>query len=232
MLPKITDYWDEQVRAIDKAALELLELNDSEGERAASEIAASVREHVRVLPDEILIRATVPVLDDLYKAACATTRWDGGLETYLEASAGTFMGLLAERGFRCQYLVDNAWEDLTRPLELFPPWYQAAGLVYACPQSIARDLMQSDEPGTSNAELSTRMPMYIDEARDVIIQLVGRCISEGRHFTQLDANYVDGSFAQPFEHSGAAGVLTVFRNQAPEPGSTVDLWYPAGISEG
>jgi hypothetical protein len=171
------------------------------------------------------------MLDDLYKAACAVTRWDDGLATYLVASAGTFMDLVADRGFRCQYLVDNAWEDLARPLELFPHWYRAAGLVYACPQGIARELMKHDDPAASDAELPTRMARYIDEARDVVTQLVERCAGEGRHFVQLDADSIDSSFARGFEDAGADRVLTVFRNQAPEPGSKIDLWYPAGISQ-
>jgi hypothetical protein len=172
----------------------------------------------------------VAILDDIYKAACATTRWDGCLAAYLDASAGTFMRLLDARGYRAQYLVDNAWEDLTRPIELFPHWYRAARIVYVCPQLVARELMQHDEPGTTNAELPARLPVYIREARDVVTQAVARCVEEGRHFIQLDADFVDGSFARAFEYVGGEGVLTVFRNQAPVTGSTVQTWLPAGMS--
>jgi non-ribosomal peptide synthetase component F len=65
MLTKITDYWDERGHTIDKAAAELQELDGRERDQAVSDISAAVREHVRVLPDETLLRAAVPVLDDL-----------------------------------------------------------------------------------------------------------------------------------------------------------------------
>jgi hypothetical protein len=244
MLPKLNDYWDELVGAIDGFGLELLELGNAERSAAAGEIAASVREHVRVMPDEFLMRATVPMLDDLYKAVCAATRWDVGLSTYLEASARTFMSALAERGFRCQYLVDNGWADLTKPLELLPHWYRCSGIVYACPQLVARDEMMRGGSeavdGTQQADILrsdsspggilAEMPAFIELARDVVDGIVGMCADEGRHLFQLDADLADRSFARAFEHAGASGVLTVFRNVAPEADSTVQAWLPPGFS--
>jgi len=228
MLPKITDYWDERVQAIDKAAAELHELDDRE--RAVSEISAAVREHVRVLPDETLLRAAVPVLDDLYKAACSSGRWDAKLGSYLDASAGTFLALMAERGYRCQYLVDNAWEDMTRPLQLFPSWYGAAGAVYACPQNIAFELMHTDDPSTTRDDLARMLPTYIREARDVAARLVDTCRDDGRHLVLLDTDFEEQSFALPFKQAGATGVLTVFRNEAPVAGTTVQTWFPGGAA--
>jgi hypothetical protein len=226
MLPKITDYWDERVHAIDTAAAELLELGDPERDRAVSEISEAVLEHVRVLPDETLLRAAVPILDDLYKAACAIGRWDAELGSYLDATAGTFLALMKDRGYRCQYLVDNAWEDMTRPLRLFPSWYAAAGIVYACPQNIAFELMQTDDPATTQDDLAQMLPVNIREARDVTARLVDTCRDEGRHLVLLDADFEERSFAVAFEQAGTNGVLTVFRNQAPVSGSTVQTWFP------
>ena len=61
-------------------------------------------------------------------------------------------------------------------------------------------------------------------------KLIAKCVEERRHFVQLDTDMVDDSFAAAFEHTAAAEVLTVFRNLAPEPGSNVQVWMPAGLS--
>src|SRR5687767_1458830 len=107
MLPKLTDYWDQQVQAIDGFSQALGRLETEQLDTAKQAIAACVAEHVRVMPDEILLRAVLPVVDDLYKAACSIGRWDASLEAYLAASAGTFSQALSQRNLRVQYLVDN-----------------------------------------------------------------------------------------------------------------------------
>lgn len=231
MLAKVTDYWDEQVRAIDTASLELLESSADDRARAVSEISADVREHLRVLPDETLLQAACPVLDDLYKAACSTERWDEGLSAYLEASAGTFMAGLNDRGYRCQYLVDNQWEDMSKPRQLFPFWFRAAGMVYACAQVTAFDLM-SRIPSTVRADEQNMPAGYINQARDMVNQLVTSCQQEGRHLVQLDVDYEEDSFAVALAQAGTAGVLTIFRNEAPDPGSKISIWYPHGQTPG
>lgn len=131
MYPRLTDYWDEQVGAIDTGAQRLAELPQDARQAALSAIQAAVTEHVRVVPDDLLAQAAVAFADDLYKAACGIDRWDDALDDYLAASAATMSARLTERGLHLQYLVDNAWQDLTKPLHLLPQWYQAAGFVYA-----------------------------------------------------------------------------------------------------
>ena len=39
-------------------------------------------------------------------------------------------------------------------------------------------------------------------------------------------DYVETSFDAAFSKTGEPGFVTVFRNQAPEPGTTVSVWYP------
>lgn len=226
--PHLTDYWDERVRAIDSAARELSPLGEPERQAALDQIAAAVARHVEALPDELLAKGTVAIVDDLYKAACATDRWDGSLADYLNASAGTFSRLLKERGLTVQYLVDNTWEDMSRPVRLFPDWFGACGFVYACPQKLLLDLIEADHPeaGTDPATLADR---YIDEARAVASMLVRSCQEEGRHFVHLETDYVDGSFHADFSRCDAPGVLTVFRNEPAEPGTEVQVWFPEGL---
>jgi len=228
MHARLTDYWDEQVRAVDAAARRLQALSGPR--RSALEaITAAVTEHVRALPDEMLARAAVPFADDLYQAACSTDRWDDALADYLGASAGTMSRLLDARGFRIQYLVDNAWEDLTKPIQLFPSWYEAAGFVYTCPQAVALDLAQADG-FSQDADLGEVLLTYSREARDVVGMVVDQCEAERRHVVQLDADRVDDSFTSAFEARAKRGAITILRNEAPEPGTTVATWLPEGIT--
>src|SRR5207249_4692149 len=129
MLPKITDYWDAQVKAIDRISQEIGNLAPDDRAAAVDQIRANIARHVSVLDDQLLLRAALAAADDLYKAACWTDHWDEAIADYLSASSETFWRLFAERGFTLQYLVDNVFDVLERPLELFPLWYQAAGLV-------------------------------------------------------------------------------------------------------
>lgn len=223
MLPRVTDYWDERVGSIGRKANELGELDAEERAGALQQIGNAVTKHVGALPDELLVQAAIPIADDLYKAACSTVRWDASIAAYLEASAGTFWALFAKRGFVCRYLVDNAWEDLTRPLDLLPGWFKTSGLIYACPQAIARELMKGDG---EKREAREAMPKYIGEARAVTARIVSKALEARQSFVLLDADFDQRSFQAVFEAVEAPGVLTLFRNEAPTPGTTVNTWLP------
>lgn len=217
-LPHVTDYWDEQVRAIDRMASELAQLDDAGRTAALEEIRADVREHVDALPDELLIKASVAITDDLYKAACASDRWDSWLGAYLAASGATYFARLAERGYVVFYVVENEFDDPQRPLELFKPWFGSAGFVYACPQHLAFQLMEADGE-TPSQEL---LPRYITEARIVAEQLAAKCREERRHLMFLDADSVEGSFTEPLADAGEDGFITIFRNYAPAAGTSIE----------
>lgn len=225
MYPRLTDYWDEQVRAIDTGARRLADLSEDTGQAALDAIHAAVTEHVRVVPDDLLAKVAVSFADDLYKAACGIDRWDDSLDDYLAASAGTMSAHLTERGLHLQYLVDNAWQDLTKPLQLLPRWYQAAGFVYACPAVVALQLAAHDGLDAA-ADVYGVLQRYGSEARDVVDQLVGRCQLERRPVMQLDTDSTKQSFDVALSARGKAGVVTVFRDAAPEPGTQVAAWLP------
>jgi hypothetical protein len=230
MHPRLTDYWDQQAGAVDAGARRLSALDDGERRIALEDIGASVVRHVEVMDDEVLVQACIPVIDDLYKAACAIDRWDSSLGEYLTASAGTFADLLQQRGLEVQYLVDNAWEDMARPIELFPVWYEACGFVYVCPQLLALELSRADGAAADTAP-ATLDAAYIAEARVLATELVSRCHADDRHFIHLDTDSIEGSFDGALARRGAAGVLTLFRNTAPNVNTTVAVWYPNGHGE-
>ena len=225
MKPRLTDYWDQRFSVIDTAASEIESLDAQQRAIALEDIARCVTRHVDVLHGHTLLKASMAVTDDLYKAAVAIDRWDEHLEAYLSASAGTLSGLLSQRGVAIQYLVDNTWHNMQRPVELFEAWYDACGFVYICPQVIALDLIDSDQqpPGVDRDAL---VPRYVEEARDVTDQLVDQCQADRRHFFQLDTDWNERSFTAAMRCQGEAGTLTVFRNEIAEPDTKVMAWYP------
>jgi hypothetical protein len=221
-LPHLTDYWDERVQAVDRRARELSQVPPEDRERTLDDLRAAVEVRTLALPDELLPKAAIAIADDLYKAACASDRWDVDLGQYLGTTAARFFSVLAERGLLMQYVVDNTFDDLDRPLRLFPRWFAVSGLTYACPQQLAFQLMEADEEDPV-AEL---LPRYITEARIVAAQLVDRCRAERQHFVYLDTDSVEESFEEPLAFRTKPGFVTVFRNDAPVAGTDVEYWIP------
>ena len=229
MFPRITDYWDERVGAIDAAGKRLEALGKEDRAAALLEIEESIKKHEGVLNDEFLVSAAVSFVDDLYKCASNIDRWDENLLLYLNASATTFSRQLNFRGIRLQSLVDNAWDDPSRLIQLFPDWFQAAGIVYVCPQVLVRNLARRDGI-ESEEEISGLVPQYIDEARQVADTLIAQCQNEHRHFVLVDTDAVETSFDQARKFIGTVGVLTMIRSEPPAPGSNVSVASPKGIA--
>jgi hypothetical protein len=224
MLPKLTDYWDSGTRTIDSSAVQLSELPPDQKDNASRELSAAVSEHMRVLPDKLLVQAAIAIVDDLYKASCWIDRWNADVAAYLDATAGVFFSMFAERGFTAHYLVDNGFDDMERPIRLFPEWFRAAGIVYACPQVVGFELVSKMEG--EHVPLSERLPNYIHEARDIVESMLDRCRAESRHFFLLDLDFDEQSFHTSLQEKDANGTLTIFRNEAAQLGTKVVAWLP------
>lgn len=230
---RIGDYWDPRADAIDVAGRKIRELTPEQRSVALAEIQEAVTKHVEALSDETLVTAAAIVADDLYSSGCSIGWWSEDLGDYLRASAGTFSRLLSERGFELQYLVENYWEDLERPLEHFPDWYRAAGIIYCCPQMAIRKLAEYDGL-ESEDEIAPVASRYAEEARAVVEQLVAKCQEHGDHFIHLEADAAEEIFERNFplalKRRGAKGVLTVERVEAPGPGTEMRVSPPEGLS--
>jgi len=222
--PRITDYWDASERSIEQAARQLAGLDERDRQAALAEVNASVNQHAAALTDQQLVLAAVNFADNLYKSACAIGWWDGDVSDYLEASAKTFSIALNERGFSFQYLVDNAWDDMSRPTRLLPGWYQASAVLFTCPQVLVSNLAEREPDSPA---LTT--PGLIDEARGSCEEAVAACQQDGLNFVHLDADLVEGSFAQALADQGAEGVITMIRSEAPDPGTSINIIPPDGI---
>jgi hypothetical protein len=168
------------------------------------------------------------MVDDLYKYVNDEVLMDRALFAYLDAFARTFTKTVRERGYVIHYIVENQFSDvdflMVGPFDLFPKVFNAAGFVYVCPHQLALQLMQAD--GVAVSQYSRAIAQYIAEARVVGNRLVNQCYGTGQHYVFLEADYQEDALDIALQGSGAPGVLSVFRNDAPVPGSTVSVSFP------
>jgi hypothetical protein len=96
-------------------------------------------------------------------------------------------------------------------------------LFYICPQEIACSQFEKNKP---REEWPALVSKYIGDGRSVADQLANRCHVAGRHFVYLDIDATD--FAIALNLGKEPGVIHVFRNEAPTPGSRCAIHLPAG----
>jgi hypothetical protein len=223
MLPNITDYWDERVDAIEQLSRVLAEVPEADRAAHLASIVAAVTRHTAALGDADLVKYAVPIVEDLYKAVAKRTYYDDPLRQYLGATGGPYFHALRARGYMVQYFIDNTWDRLDGPVIGFPIWFRAAGLFYICPQEIACNQFEKDQPREKWPALVSK---YIGDGRSVADRLASQCHAAGRHFVYLDIDAAD--FAIALKLGKEPGVIHVFRNETPTPGSRCAIHLPAG----
>lgn len=225
---RLVDYWDQTTGAISRNALRLGRLSEPERAAACSQIRDAVLKRLHALSDSQLLQAAVSMVDDLYKYVNDEVLMDRALFGYLEAFARTFTHTVSERGYVIRYVVENQFSNfeflLRGPIGLFPKLFNAAGFVYVCPHQLALQLMQAD--GVPASRYSEAIAQYLDEARIVGNSLVNQCQGIGRHYVFLEPDYQEGVLDIALQGGRAPGVLQIFRNDAPVPGSTVSVSFP------
>ena len=228
-LRRLTDYWDEQVQAIDQLSRRLASVPEAQRPPQIEAIREAVVARSRALNEKQLALAAFCVMDDLYKAVSVLSYWDKPLEQYLATSVGALSSVLSERGYTLRYVVNNTFEltpsGMNGPLEWFPVWFQAAGISYICPQHMARLLMRHDE--CPEQQYFAQLPRYIQEARLVSRDAVRRCEGENVHYFYLDADAESDSFDFVQETIDTPGLISIIRSDPPLPGSTATLRLPA-----
>lgn len=223
MLPKLIDYWDTRVEAIDHFSHVLDAIPPADRKNHLLQIGAAIRRHVDGLSDEELTLAAFIIADDLYKTASHLTHWDDALEQYLAASGDAFFVALTKRGYSVNYFVDNTYPTLTGPAHWFRVFFQTVSVGYICPQEIACRMVEKDRP---EAEWPMLVSKYIEISRPAANKLADAFYRDGKSFVFLDIDATDFSIAQKTQEK--LGVVHVFRQEAPEPGSRCIFTKPPG----
>ncbi len=225
---RLVDYWDQTTGAINRGALRLSKLSGQERMAACGQIRDAVRKRVHALADSRLLQLAVSMVDDLYKYVNDEVLMDEVLFDYLDAFGRTLTETVRERGYVIRYVVENQFSGvdflMLGPFSVFPRVFNAAGFAYICPQQLGLHLMRAD--GITASEYARAIAQYIAEARLVGDRLVNKCHDDGQHYVFLEADYQEGALDIALRGRGAPGVLSVFRNDAPIPGSEVSVAFP------
>jgi hypothetical protein len=183
---------------------------------------------VHALADSQLLQSAVSMVDDLYKYVNDEVLMDEVLFDYFDAFGRTLTKTVRERGYVIRYVVENQFSGvdflMLGPFNVFPRVFNAAGFVYICPQQLGLHLMQAD--GIMASEYARAIAQYITEARLVGDRLVNKCHDDRQHYVFLEADYQEGALDIALRGCGAPGVLSVFRDDAPVPGSEVSVAFP------
>ncbi len=215
-LPNLVAYFDQRSNTIENMAGQLRAIPERQRGEVLGVVESNVRRLTAELPRDMLLGAAVSWADDLYKAGCSLGTWDDAVAQYLTATAGTFFDMLSTKGFVVHFAIDATFDDLTRPVQLFPDWYAAAGFIYTSPALFAADKnLAALAPGHEQ-----------DAARYMCETLVGECQQAVRHYVLLDVDYQPETFTSTNATAGKSGVIHVFRNEAPTPGSKIQVVLP------
>lgn len=230
----LVDYWDQRTGAINRNVLRLARLGEPERAAACDQVRDAVDRRAQALEDGHLLQAAVTLVDDLYKYVNDEVMMHPALFEYLAAFGRPFTRTVRERGYVIRYVVDNQFSGteflMLGPFDVFPKVFNAAGFFYICPQHLAQRLMQPDGVAASGYE--SALPRYIAEARAVGDQILGKCHEDGMHYVFLEADYQDGALDLALRGRGDPGVLSIFRSDAPVPGTEVSISFPERTLEG
>lgn len=234
LLPKICDYWDSTRSSVEKFSLEIAMAPPEVRTSHLACIREAITEHVRVLPERILLDVLMVTVEDLYKEGNRAQIVERSVFEYLDASANTLFTLATQRKCAVHYLVDNIFEytesGMMRPLTLYRDWFRSAGLVYVCPQLYALETMVEADRQDPRVYFDL-LPRYIDEGNHIANKVVEGCHAESRSYAFVNAsNSPDPfDFGSPKEAVGSPGVVTVVRCEAPVVGSKCHVIYPGAV---
>lgn len=220
-------YWDQQIDAININCSRLSRLKRRKRSEACRQITQEVTRAVLALPDDLLLQVSLSMVDNLYKYVNGRVEADEALFEYVEAFGRPFTAVVRQRGYVIQYVAENVFNQeflMPGPLDFFPSFFSSAGFVYICPQLLALELMRRD--GVAEADYSDSLAMYNAEARDVADQVLQTCRDESRHYLFVETDFQEGCLDAALQGRGAAGVISVFRQEAPVPGSKVLAVFP------
>ena len=103
-------------------------------------------------------------------------------------------------------------------------WFRSAGITYICPQHTATLAMEHYR--VVESEWSGQMERYIQEGRYIASETVSRCRTEKRSFVFLAIDGNEECLKKACAAVGSPGVIGIFRDEAPIPGSGINVTMP------
>lgn len=231
--PTLAYVWDSQRRAIIAGADRLEALSDEDRAQSVAALCQRIRNLTCGLDDGWLVRAAIFIVEDLYKSFFSGFRWSPGVYGYIAATAGLLVKELVSRGFVLHYVVDSVQPeaDLAERLTFMPGVFEAAGFMVTGPQLMAIELMQCANGHAGDVSM---IPAYREEGHQVADMLIARCHEERRCSVYLNLDLDDDAPALPLDvalsQANKPGVIAVYRDQPPLPGSTAHVAFPPDVT--
>ena len=180
----------------------------------------SSRAKPSAMDDDFLPKAAVSFIEDLYKAGNVVTEWGPFHHAYVTAVWGSFFSVVSDRGFVMRYVAENTYpEPLDHPLILFPDLFGAAGIVYTYPHTLATRLPRRRDRRAH----ARRSPVPPGGGQRDGPKTAEQVVELRRHLVYLEIDFEDGCLDGIMSLPGAPGTISVFRNAAPLPGTTVKV---------
>ena len=154
------------------------------------------------------------MVDDIYRAANMMTRYNEAVTEYLGATAGVAMKWFTKQGIQIQYMTNNTFSDMLRPLLVFPLIYLKSGIAYVCPQHIS--WCEMEENGIPMEHFQTFYEKYKAIGKAVAADLVDRYCRKGVPFIHLDIDAGIDTFQTELSYRGQKGKVLIFRDEAPQ----------------
>jgi len=213
-------YYDEEEHSLSVQGAKLAKLSDANRKRAADLIAQRVKSFSKLFDNDVIVQVVLSMIEDLYRAGIGATEWGPGHESYVAAVWGTMFAVVKDRGFTIRYVVENTWpQDLLRPVQFFPNLFGLTGIVYICPSEIASELPELEGAPITTEGMKTGLPL----GRHIAQEAVKKVAEQGKHFAYFETDFEPGCLDSVFALSKPAGTIQIFRNEAPDLGTKVEL---------
>ena len=171
--------------------------------------------------EALLPMVAASIVDDIYRSTNLSYYFNEDVVDYLNATAKVVMNWYSKHGFQIQYMTNNSFSDMLRPLVVFPRFFSKTGLLYLCPQYYAWEQMEKKGIPIEHFPLYYRD--YVAEATNAMRELAIRCCMAGAHYVHLDVDAGPEPFDADFAYKSNLKQVQVFRKEAPQDSSKFEI---------
>jgi len=230
--PQLAFAWDHRTGQLEVGADYIASFDGEQRAGMLERMRRRARSEAEALDDGWLLATAVVMVEDLYKTYCRGLRYTPEVLDYLRATAATVTGVLADRGYVLQYLIDCSLpgpEHLRSLAWAVASWYSAAGLHPVGPQMEALLMLLQASGGAADPAGIRR---FLDDGYRTTRQLVDLLQQRRDHYVYLNAT-IDGTPAFPVDfviaQRDTPGTLLVIRDRTPLQDPSVLVAPPPGV---
>lgn len=171
--------------------------------------------------DSLLPMVAGTIVDDIYRSVNLSYYFNDDVTDYLNVTAKAVTNWYKNHGMQIQYITNNTFSDMLRPLVVFPKYFAKTGLLYLCPQYCAWEMMK--ERGIPIEHFQLYYRDYAADAIAVTNELIRRSCMAGAHYIHLDVDAPAVAFEADFEYHSGIKNIRIIRQEAPQDSARFEL---------